>query len=109
LITIDGIWADDNLVGGQRTLRATTRTVGLAAFAISLRLLQSARYAVLASFEKAPTTIRTIIARVERGFADFARIPYQDSLTQREFSRFLDDFESEFRRDRSDERGFRDV
>ena len=101
LIIIDGMWSDDNLAGGQRTLRATTRTLGLAVLANSLRLLQSARYAVLTPFQKAPTTIRTIIARVERGFADFAQIPYQDSLTQREFLRFLDDFEAEFRTDRS--------
>jgi hypothetical protein len=102
LIIIDGMWSDDNLAGGQRTLRATTRTVGLAALAVSPRLLQSARYAVFAPFEKAPTTIQTIIARVERGFAHFAQIPYQGSLTQRDFSRFLDDFEAEFRSDRSD-------
>jgi BON domain len=99
LTTIDGIWTDDSLVGGRRTLRATTRTLGLAGLANGLRLLQSARYALLASFQKAATTIWTIIAHLERGFADFAEIPYQDASTHRELSLLLDEFEAEHHTD----------
>jgi hypothetical protein len=101
LTTIDGIWPDDNLVGGRRALRATIRTLGLAALANGLRLVHSAKYAELASFQKAPTTILAIIARVERGFADFAQIPYQDALTHRELSQLLDDLEAEHHTDQS--------
>jgi hypothetical protein len=102
LTTIDGIWPDDNLIGGQRAPRATTRTLGLAVLANGLRLLQSARYVVIAPLQKVPMTIRTIIARVERRFADFAQIPYQDAYTQQELSRFLDEFEAERHIDQSD-------
>jgi hypothetical protein len=98
LTTIDGIWPDDSLVGGRRTLRATTRTLGLAALTNGLRLLQSARYAVLAPFQKTPTTICTIVARIERGFADFAQIPYHDAFTHRELSQLLDELEAEHER-----------
>ena len=66
-----------------------------------LRSLLSASTVALALLRKVPVIIRSVTARVERGFADFAQIPYQDSLTQREFLRFLDDFEAEFRTDRS--------
>jgi hypothetical protein len=101
LTTIDGLWPDDSLVGGRRTLRATTRTLGLAALANRLHLLQSARYAVLAFLQKAATTIWTIIAHVERGFADFAEIPYQDAFTHRELSQLLDELEAEHHTDQS--------
>jgi hypothetical protein len=94
LTTIDGIWPDDSLVGGRRTLRTTAR-LGLAGLANGLRLLQSARYALLASFQKAAATIWTIIAHVERGFADFAEIPYQDASTYRELSQLMDELEAE--------------
>jgi hypothetical protein len=95
LTTIDGIWRDDSLVGGRRTLRATTRTLSLAGLANGLRLLQSARYTLLASFQKAAATIWTIIAHVERGFADFAEIPYQDACTYGELSQLMDELEAE--------------
>jgi hypothetical protein len=99
LTTIDGIWRDDSLVGGRRTLRATTRTLSLAGLANGLRLLQSARYALLASFQKAAATIWTIIAHVERGFADFAEIPYQDACTYGELSQLMDELEAEHHTD----------
>jgi hypothetical protein len=99
LTTIDGIWPDDSLVGGRRTLRATTRTFGLAALANGLRLPQSARYAMLAFLQKAATTIWTIIAHIERGFADFAEIPYQDACTYRELSQLMDELEAEHHTD----------
>ncbi len=109
MTTIDGIWPDNNLVGGQRTLRATTRTLGLEALAHGLHLLRSARCVVLASFRRAPTAIRTILARVVRRFADFAQIPYQDALIRRELSGFLDEFEAECRTNRLDQRGLCDA
>jgi hypothetical protein len=50
---------------------------------------------MLARFREAPTTIRNIISRVERGFAEFAQIPYEDSLAQRELLLLLDEFAAE--------------
>jgi hypothetical protein len=38
--------------------------------------------------------IRSVTARVERGFADFAQIPCEDD-SYREFCKFLDEFEGE--------------
>jgi hypothetical protein len=46
---------------------------------------------VLESFQKASATIRATGARLERGFADFADIPYQDARTQQELSRLFDE------------------
>jgi hypothetical protein len=47
---------------------------------------------VLESFQKASATIRAIGARLERGFADFADIPYQDARTQQELSQLFDEY-----------------
>jgi hypothetical protein len=44
---------------------------------------------------KLSTVIRTIVARVERGFAAFAEIPYQDALARQELSQLLNEFEAE--------------
>jgi hypothetical protein len=116
---IDGIWPYDKLVGGQRALPATTmaltnrvsvtaqslrcqRALGLAALASGLHLLRSARYVALVPFQNVPTIIRTIIARAERGFADFAQIPYQDALAQQELSRLLDEFGAEWHTEQFD-------
>src|ERR1700676_1637838 len=41
--------------------------------------------------------IRSVTARVERGFADFAQIPYEDA-SHRELCKFLDEFEESPRR-----------
>jgi len=60
-------------------------------FANKLPLLLSARYLVLRSVRRAPTTIRAIVVRLERGFAAFAAIPYQDARAQQELSRLLDE------------------
>jgi hypothetical protein len=50
---------------------------------------------MLARFQEVPTALRNIIARLERGFADFAQIPYEDSLAQRELLLLLDEFAAE--------------
>jgi hypothetical protein len=71
------------------------QTLGLSAIAYGLRLVRSAGYVVLARCQEAQTTIRNIIARVERGFANFAQIPYEDSLVQRELLQLLDEFAAE--------------
>src|SRR6266849_8250173 len=78
-------------------MNATTRclrrqTLGLLALANGLRLVRSASNVILARFQEAPIIIRNIIVRVERGFADFAQIPYEDSLAQRELLLLLDEF-----------------
>jgi hypothetical protein len=78
-------------------MNATTQclrcqTLGLSAFANGLRLVRSASDVMLASFQEVPTALRNIIARLERGFADFAQIPYEDSLAQRELLLLLDEF-----------------
>jgi hypothetical protein len=100
---IAGIWPDDNLVGGEHARRATIMGhIRLYVTDLRLRLLRSARYIVLAPFRKAPAAIRIILTRVERGFADFAQIPYEDSLTQRELLQFLDEFEAESHTGQSD-------
>jgi len=54
--------------------------------------VRSASNVILARFQEAPIIIRNIIVRVERGFADFAQIPYEDSLAQRELLLLLDEF-----------------
>ena len=54
-------------------------------------LLGSATYLLFESFRKASATIRAIGTRLERGFADFADIPYQDARTRQELSRLLDE------------------
>jgi hypothetical protein len=67
------------------------RTPGLAVIANTRPLLRSATYLVLESFQKASATIRATGARLERGFADFADIPYQDARTQQELSRLFEE------------------
>ena len=81
-------------------MNATTQclrcqTLCPSAFANGLRLVRSASDIILAHFREAPTIIRNIIVRVERGFADFAQIPYEDSLAQRELLLLLDEFAAE--------------
>jgi len=66
------------------------RTLGLAVFANSRPLLRSAIHSVLESLLKAQATIRAAGACLERGFADFADIPYQDARTQQQLSQLLD-------------------
>jgi hypothetical protein len=80
LTNIDGIWPDDE------------RTPGLTGLAKGPRLLRSAKSIVRAPLQIAPTAIWTIIDCVERGFADFARIPYHDGLAHLELSQLLDEF-----------------
>jgi hypothetical protein len=70
------------------------QTLFLSAFENGLRLMRSARY-VLARFRAAPPTIRNIVARVERGFAHFAKIPYDNSLAPRELLALLDQLAAE--------------
>jgi hypothetical protein len=57
-----------------------------------LRPLLSASTVALALLRKVPVIIRSVTARVERGFADFAQIPYED-VSHRELCEFLDEFE----------------
>jgi hypothetical protein len=49
-----------------------------------------------------PATIRIIFARVEHGFADFAKIPHQDALTRQELAQLLDEFEADNPIEKSD-------
>ncbi len=81
-------------------MNVTTRcprrqTLGLSAIAYGLRLVRTASNVILARFQKAPTIIRNIIVRVERGFADFAQIPYEDPIAQRALLLLLDEFAAE--------------
>src|ERR1700730_18014992 len=81
-------------------MNATTQclrcqTLGLSALANGLRLVRSASDVMLARLQEVPTALRNIIARLERGFADFAQIPYEDSLAQRELLLLLDEFAAE--------------
>jgi hypothetical protein len=57
-----------------------------------LRALWSASARSLALLRKVPFIIRSVTTRVERGFADFAQIPYED-VSHRELCEFLDEFE----------------
>jgi hypothetical protein len=52
---------------------------------------------VLEYMQKTPMVVRAVIARVERGFAAFAKIPYQDSL-QKELMQLLDELDVANRR-----------
>jgi len=70
------------------------RRRGLAFLANALRLLPSSIRAVFTLCKNVPTGVRTIIGRVERGFADFAEIPYQDALTRQDISLLLNEFEA---------------
>jgi hypothetical protein len=66
------------------------RTIGLADLANSLSPLRSSILGVLTLHQNVLPTIRTIIGRVERGFADFAKIPYHDAYKRQELSRLLE-------------------
>ncbi len=66
-----------------RSPRFTTPT-------ICLRPLLPAR--ALSLLRIVGSIIRSVTARVERGFADFAQIPYED-VSHRELCKFLDEFE----------------
>jgi hypothetical protein len=59
---------------------------------ICLRPLLSTSASALALLRKVPFIIRSVTARVERGFADFAQIPYEE-VSHRELCEFLDEFE----------------
>jgi hypothetical protein len=48
--------------------------------------------------QKTPMAVRAVIALVERGFAAFAKIPYQDSWSQKELIQLLDELEVANRR-----------
>jgi hypothetical protein len=81
-------------------MNATTQclrcqTLGLSALANGLHLVRSASDVMLARLQEVPTALRNIIARLEHGFADFAQIPYEDSLAQRELLLLLDEFAAE--------------
>jgi hypothetical protein len=67
------------------------RTLGLAVITNTRSLLRSTTYLVLEFFQKASATIRATGARLERGFAEFADIPYQDARTQQELSCLFDE------------------
>jgi hypothetical protein len=67
------------------------RTANLAVFANIRPLLRSAIGLVLQSLQKAQATIRATGVRLERGFADFADIPYQDARTRQQLSQLLDE------------------
>lgn len=57
------------------------------------RLLRSSKYFILACAHKARTIILAVIALLERKFAAFANIPYQDALTKQALVELLDEFE----------------
>jgi hypothetical protein len=56
------------------------------------RALRAAQHVLLEHFSIA---FHSAIARLERGFASFAKIPYQDVRTRQDLLRMLDEFEIE--------------
>ena len=64
------------------------------------------RHSLLRVFDKASTAIRGAVARVERGFAVFAEIPYQDDRAPQDISQLLTEFEAECGA-QTDDRGIR--
>jgi hypothetical protein len=86
-----------NQGGGRSATRiAAEEMPAPAGFSSHVRRVRPIEYGVLAAFQNAaPTTLRMIVARVERGFAEFAEIPYQDVITRQELSQILDEFGSD--------------
>ena len=83
-----------SLGAGRHAHRTTGKgLLGQAALSMSLRLVRSTRSGALAVCQKASTAIRTIVTRAEHDFADFAEIPYQDTLKRQELSQLLTEFE----------------
>jgi hypothetical protein len=78
-------------------MRTTAKVLlRLAALPSRMRLVRSTRSGALAAFQKAVSArVLIVVARVERGFAEFADIPYQDVLTRQELSQVLDEFGSD--------------
>jgi hypothetical protein len=70
-----------------RSPRFTTPTICLRPL-----LPASASARALSLLRIVGSIIRSVTARVERGFADFAQIPYED-VSHRELCKFLDEFE----------------
>jgi hypothetical protein len=77
------------------TLRSTRRPRALSSTTLTIctRLRRSAGDVVLALLQKLVTTARTVAARVERRFAAFAHIPYEDAHAQRELVHLMDDLD----------------
>ena len=67
------------------------RTLGPAGPAAGLPPLRSSIQGVLALYQSALPTVHTIIGRVERGFADFAKIPYYDAYKRQELLRLIEE------------------
>jgi hypothetical protein len=53
---------------------------------------------MLAFVHKMAAAFQFVIARVERSFADFANVPYENTLMKQEMSRILEELEVEERR-----------
>ena len=47
---------------------------------------------------KMPAAFQIVFAQVERSFADFAKVPYEDAHLRQEMSRILEELEVEERR-----------
>jgi len=67
------------------------RTLGPADPATCLPPLRYSMQGVLALYQNALPTGHTIIGRVERGFADFAKIPYHDACKRQELLRLIEE------------------
>jgi hypothetical protein len=66
------------------------------------QLLKFTSYLAFTPLRKARTSVRTVVTCVERGFAAFAKIPYQDALTHRNLSELLDEYASESHSEHAD-------
>lgn len=53
---------------------------------------------MLAFVHKMPAAFQFVVARVERSFADFAKVPYEDTPMREDMSRILEELEVEQRR-----------
>jgi hypothetical protein len=98
-------FADVDLLEFSQSIRWPLTTGPLASF---VRVLQSFGFFILALGRGAPTIVRTVVEQMERGFASFADVPYQDAQTKRELVQMLGDLEETprpIRRSRTGRRG----
>ena len=93
---------------GIQSTSAAVPSYSLRIHSRGTRKLSSWRHSLLTAFHKASTVIRSTVARVERGFAVFAEIPYQDDSVPQDPSQLLNEFEAECGI-QSDNRGVRRI
>jgi len=66
-------------------------TLWIGAMASRVWYLRPPRHLVLICGREGANIIRTVTALAERGFAAFAKIPYQDAATQQALAQLMDD------------------